>query len=1506
MTPLNRIVWTTAALCSFIAATQSVHAQSVWNGTNGVSPDMNWSSALNWSPATAPGVATNVLFTNNVGAFGPASTIGTVDNIVDGGFAGTIASLQFANTNTSGGSGYYHTTQIGASQTLTVLGNLRVGFDADVPTSQIYSMFTGAGTLVLSNATAGLNVSQGDNGNACQATLNLTNLNNFNATLGGITVGVYNTPNPSVARQKGFLFLARTNVLTFAGNAARAYGNESQIEIGENLGNGSNVQVPMYLGIMNTINVNSISVGGDKQGSGALLAFNPVFTNAAPIGVFRGTNGGSSRVSVWRVGDNSNQTTTGSGASGTVDFSNGSLDAMVDTMLIGIGESGPSSGTGNGTGTFTFNRGTNDVNLLIVGDRVATGGNSAPPGTMNVNGTATLVVNNAVCLSFYVANSGSTYGAGTLNVNGGTVLANTITNGVAAGANTTANINVTGGTLGITSLAGVVGTPDAPIKNLSLSDATLQLQVSGFQTNIETTTLTLAGTTNVVNFSYLPPLNSYPATNALIGFQILNGSLNLGISSFPAASPPYQGYITNDANTVYLVLTSGPTVGSTVDIWTGKNGTSWDFATLNWTSLGSPTTFINGAPVRFDDTSSNSIVNLTTSLLPASVTVSNNTLNYALGGTGKLSGSGSLTKSGNGTLLITNTGVNDFLGAVTINAGTVQFGNGSANGILPSGGTVLDSGNLVFNRSGNVLVPNAISGAGTITKNGSSVLTMSGSNSFSGTMVVNNGTMVLNGVLSGRLTNAAGSVMGGSGTNAGAVNIAGLLQPSASVGTPATFTSGDTLSVASGGSLAFNLSGSDSTPGNGINDLLAVGGDLDLNNNIIALNFLGVPQPGVPYTLINFSGAQNGSFNSTVAGTHFGSILNQGTSPVQVTLTGTGANLKWDATTNNLWNLGSVSNWLNQGSSVQDVFYQGDTVVFDDSVAGVTNNVSIASGVAVSPTLISNNSSSINYTIAGPGQLSGNVQILKQGNSTLTIAAGNPNFTGTATVQAGTLRAGSGAAFGTGETPGTVVVTNAGTLDFNGAGLGEVTVIVSGAGMGGNGAIVNSGADQIHAINIVKLSGDATFGGPGRWDVRINGLDNAQLTTTDFVTHNIVKKGTNLVALVTCSIDPSIGDIDIQAGSFSLQLAGTSQNSSGWFADTARTISVQNGGEFGLNTLGSAFPLYRTVALNNGSLLTSSAGDNALGGSVLLSGNATINVIGGTSPWLLINGIISGSGNLIKTGPLTLTLTGTNTYTGNTVVNAGTIALTIAGTGSEGSISTSSSILIAAGATVDASARSDGTFTIAPSQDLQGNGTVAGNLTVSPGAAVSGGTNSVSVGTLTVTANAALQGTTLMKLNRAGATNDMLAAASITFGGTLALTNVSASALQAGDSFQLFAAPSLAGAFSSLTPASPGFGLAWNTNNLAVNGVLSVVSTVVAQPRITSFNLSGGSLVLSGTNGSPNATFYLLQSTNVALPVASWTSALTNHFDANGNFSVTNAVDVNKPKLFYLLQVPTP
>src|SRR5205807_1894528 len=122
---------------------------------------------------------------------------------------------------------------------------------------------------------------------------------------------------------------------------------------------------------------------------------------------------------------------------------------------------------------------------------------------------------------------------------------------------------------------------------------------------------------------------------------------------------------------------------------------------------------------------------------PAGISLTNSALSYSFSGTGKIGGTGGLTKSGTGTVIITNTGINDFIGGVTVNNGTVQFGNGGSSGNLPGVGNVTDNGNLILNRGDSPTVPNVISGAGTLTKSGTGVLTLTGSNDFSGTALVN-------------------------------------------------------------------------------------------------------------------------------------------------------------------------------------------------------------------------------------------------------------------------------------------------------------------------------------------------------------------------------------------------------------------------------------------------------------------------------------------------------------------------------------------------------------------------------------------------------------------------------------------------------------------------------------------------------------------------------------------------------------------------------------------------
>lgn len=115
-----------------------------------------------------------------------------------------------------------------------------------------------------------------------------------------------------------------------------------------------------------------------------------------------------------------------------------------------------------------------------------------------------------------------------------------------------------------------------------------------------------------------------------------------------------------------------------------------------------------------------------------------------------------------------------------------------------------------------------------------------------------------------------------------------------------------------------------------------------------------------------------------------------------------------------------------------------------------------------------------------------------------------------------------------------------------------------------------------------------------------------------------------------------------------------------------------------------------------------------------------------------------------------------------------------------------------------------------------------------------------------------------------------------------------------------------AGAFTAISlpdlSALPG-GLSWNTNNLAVDGTLSVKGTV-NPPSITTTWVSEGSLIFGGEGGVEAATYYVLSSTNVAAPTEEWLPIATNVFGAGGVFSVTNAINPNTPELFFRLLIP--
>jgi autotransporter-associated beta strand protein len=246
--------------------------------------------------------------------------------------------------------------------------------------------------------------------------------------------------------------------------------------------------------------------------------------------------------------------------------------------------------------------------------------------------------------------------------------------------------------------------------------------------------------------------------------------------------------------------------------WLGDGlSNHWDATTANFTSLVGPAVFAAGDAVTLDDSGSNSpALEVVGALAPASLTVSNPTKNFTLAGSGSLAATGRFTKSGGGTLTLSNSGPNSFSAAV-LEAGTLSLATANALGGAPvsfTGGTLALSadqanalsinGSVAISPTGSRTMNGAWSGSGTIqlTNTGSNLLTLGGGMAgFSGELSLgaSTGNIRLNGntgsaatafdlgsstvtlhTRNGGATVHLGSLGGGAGTRlAGASSVAG-------------------------------------------------------------------------------------------------------------------------------------------------------------------------------------------------------------------------------------------------------------------------------------------------------------------------------------------------------------------------------------------------------------------------------------------------------------------------------------------------------------------------------------------------------------------------------------------------------------------------------------------------------------------------------------------------------------------------------------------------------------
>ncbi len=724
-----------ATLLSCLIAHISPAAVTTWSGAGG---DFNWSTGDNWN-IDVPG-GNDVVFdlTDAIGTVGP---FGDANNIVDADT--TVASLKYTALEIDG----YHTTEIPTGVTLTVGGG-GTSIEVQSPTTGtddvVYATVLGEGALAVNNGGAMLYVGQGSGTSSStrRATLDLSGLEEFSGVLGQIVVGRQAiTANPN--RAQGTLRLARTNQLDLnsAGPGILLGSMASS--------NGTGTAQLLELGLSNSILSNSGMSIGSRKGNGVLRFNSEMVGLGEGIAVFRDLSG-TGRQANWIIGDNSAQTgTSGSLSSGVVDFSlYGEVDALVENIILGRSNTGTASGTALNRGTLTFDSGTIDTNSLTAGIQP----NSTDPGnargTVNVDGTGRLLVNGDLTLGRYFGTSYNSQGIINIGTNagGGEV---EIRGDVLCGSGTGNVINVANG--GVLRVGGILGSleslDDIDLERLNLDNATLAFDLGSAGTPIDARANVLdVTTTGTVNIE-ISGSNLTPGTVTLIEYGGLGGD---GFAAFNLIPTPGLGaFLEDNAGAVDLVIT-----GLTGAKWNGASNGDWDIdGTANWQLIpgNSATTYQENGGIGFrawfdDSATGTKTVNLTTALSPLEVIVETGG-SYTFTGTGGLSGAGGLTKKGSGSLVLGNSGANDFTGNVGIEAGSLQLSGSGDRLPVSAGVTLADSAGTQLDLNGTSQTLASISGGGLSGGNiqlGAGTLTLTGASSYDG-VIEGSGSLVKSG-----------------------------------------------------------------------------------------------------------------------------------------------------------------------------------------------------------------------------------------------------------------------------------------------------------------------------------------------------------------------------------------------------------------------------------------------------------------------------------------------------------------------------------------------------------------------------------------------------------------------------------------------------------------------------------------------------------------------------------------------------------------------------------------
>jgi hypothetical protein len=358
---------------------------------------------------------------------------------------------------------------------------------------------------------------------------------------------------------------------------------------------GAGVVLPgstLNLGKTNSLYADTVRFGKQKA-TNNLVRFNPAFTvGFTPALYLRGgTNGPASRVFNWTIGDADTEASVPDFVQANVDFSGGTVNALVGNLILGRGETSASD-TGYAQGTLTFTAGTLDVTNLLVGVQRANNA-ATETGVVNVNGTATLLGSNIV-LAQTAAGANASLVSGTLNATNGTIRGNILSGG---GLST---VNLIGGTLVVSNSA---GTPGSPLYALNVANASLHVTVNGSApgANVNATSVSASGTTTItidsvanvtgpttihlLSYSGTDPFGGFtlaPLPTGFVGKLVDNtGSIDMNVTV--AVPPTILGITFNNGQIIINGTNNNDGSGGTYHVLTTTN---IGIPLMNWTVLG--------------------------------------------------------------------------------------------------------------------------------------------------------------------------------------------------------------------------------------------------------------------------------------------------------------------------------------------------------------------------------------------------------------------------------------------------------------------------------------------------------------------------------------------------------------------------------------------------------------------------------------------------------------------------------------------------------------------------------------------------------------------------------------------------------------------------------------------------------------------------------------------------------------------------------------------------------